>query len=96
MSSESPLTRLLEEAFPPDWDATGSAPSERLGASLRHRDASERRRIVGEVEALLQRGLCEMQLSDVIAYELGAHLSPQDMGLTPSAWLMWVLQNTRI
>lgn len=84
----SSLAALLEEAFPAPGPT--SDPDARLRVCLARRDGSERVRITDEVHELLGRGLCDMQMSDVIAFELGCHLRPADMGLTPSEWLAWV------
>lgn len=82
------LTALLEEAFPeapPPPD-----PEARLLRCLAGRGGSERARIAEEADTLLRRGLCDMQLADLLAFELGCHLRPAEMGMTPAAWLAWV------
>ena len=90
MGGLSALAGILGEAFPPGWDQGRTTAQERLGASIASRTPAERIRIVQDVEDVLGRGLCDMQLSDLIAYELGCHLRPAAMGLTPSDWLRWL------
>lgn len=90
MPSESPLADLLEEAFPSGWAADDTSPVERLRTCLARRDVEQRARIAREVHDLLGRGLCDMQMADVIAFELGCHLPPGDMEMTPSRWLAWL------
>lgn len=85
------LSGLLEEAFPPDWRARPD-PSigERLRLGLSRRDESQRTAIQMELRELLGRGLCEMQLSDVVSFELGCHLRPAEMNMTTAEWLVWL------
>jgi hypothetical protein len=87
---ESPLTELLEEALPSDWRVGAATPAERMRSCLAGRNDTTRALILQEVEDLRGRGLCDMQLSDLVAFELGCHLRPSEMGLTPAEWLAWV------
>lgn len=85
------LTALLEDAFPPGWDRRGqTTPEERLRSRVALRDDACRRRILLQLRHLMDRELCDMQLTDLIAFELGCHLHPAEMGLTATAWLEWV------
>lgn len=89
--SDSELAALLEDAFPRDWERGDSADAaQRLRASLATRNTARRRHIAHELDGLLDRGLCDMQLADVVAFELGCHLRPAQLGMTPSEWLLWI------
>lgn len=90
MPSHSSLTSLLSDAYPPHWRVDSDPPAQRLWDCLVQRDETERLAICEEVEKILGRGLCDVQVSDLIAYELGCHLRPAEMGMTPSGWLAWI------
>lgn len=87
----SDLAGLLEEAFSADWCADpDSTPAARLRRVLAGRSEAQCRRIGAELEAVLARDLCEMQMADLLAFELGCHLRAADEGMTSGEWLAWV------
>lgn len=91
MRHESHLGLLLQQAFPYGWHVRyGCTPDERLRVCLESHDDASRRRLLGEVHRHLDRDLCEMQLIDLVAFELGSHLQPAEMGLTAREFLAWV------
>lgn len=96
MDPHAELCALLEEAFPADRRAHAlTDPAERLRRCLARRDSAQRQRIQSQVRALLGRGLCDVQLADLLAFELGCHLRPAEMGCTPAEWLDWVGRQAR-
>lgn len=87
----SHLAQLLQRAFPADWRLHhGCTPDERLRVCLESHDHTSRRRLLREVHGHLDRDLCEMQFSDLVAFELGSHLHPAEMGLAAREFLEWV------
>lgn len=91
MDHDSDLGELLQEAFSAAWShRREGTPEERLRNCLARRDSGCRSRILRDVQHHLERGLCDMQMSELIAFELGCHLRPAEMGLTASEWLRWV------
>lgn len=91
MRHGSHLALLLQQAFPQDWRLRyGGTPDERLHACLESRDDASRRRLLREVRRHLDRNLCEMQFSDLVAFELDSHLQPAEMGLAAREFLEWV------
>lgn len=86
----SSLADLLEEAFHRGWDDGTARPGQRLGRCLRRRETAERAKILDDLRDIQARALCDMQLADLIAFELACDLRPAQMGLTPAEWLDWV------
>lgn len=84
------LAQLVADAFPEGWAEKGTSPEQALANALDGFDARARRRLAREAAEVGRRGLCDMQLDALIAYELDGHLRPAEMGLTPSEWLTWL------
>lgn len=84
------LAKLLQTAFPPEWREEGESPEGALDRAVARLGREDRAEAVQELADLRQRGFCDMQLDDLIAYELGSHLRPAELGLTPAAWLVWL------
>lgn len=91
MRHGSHLALLLQRAFPQGWRLRyGGTPDERLRVCLESHDDASRRRLLREVHRHLDRDLCEMQFNDLVAFELGSHLQPAEMGLAAREFLEWV------
>ncbi len=86
----SDLAEVVSAAFPPDRPCGGPGADAALERALRTVGPAVRAGALAEADRIARRGLCEVQLDALIAYELGSHLTPADLGLTPAAWLDWL------
>ena len=85
------LAELIEKAVPSGCTSDPErSPGARLNARWTQLEPRARRRILSELDSVLARGLCDMQMAHLLAFELGSHLDPAEMGLTPTEWLGWV------
>lgn len=90
------LAEVVERAFPPDWRRRHLTPEAALASALSRVGPEGRADALAEADGIATRGLCEMQLDALIAYELGSHLGPAEVGGTAIGWLAWLRGQLRI
>jgi hypothetical protein len=88
MTSEYPvLGDLLRRYFHAGWSQ--DAGSKAVIARMIEQTPSDTLRVAfSELDNLLTSGVCEPQLTDVLQFELGCHITPSEEGVDASAWLM--------
>ncbi|MEK9501237.1 contact-dependent growth inhibition system immunity protein [Gaopeijia maritima] len=87
------LARLLGVAFPPDWADRHGHPEEALAEAVRTLGPEAVRRAAEELDDIAGRGLCDMQLDALLAFECDCHLRPAETGRSPAGWLAWLAQS---
>ena len=87
------LVQLLGGSFRQDRMLEGERTDDILAEMVREASTDLLREALRELDALLGRGLCEPQLSDVVLYEIGCHIAPEREGLDTSAWLARVRES---
>ena len=90
------LVQLLGGSFRQDRVLEGVRTDDILAEMVREASTDQLRAALRELDALLGRGLCEPQLSDVVLYEIGCHIAPEHEGLDTSAWLVKVRESIHL
>jgi peptide-methionine (S)-S-oxide reductase len=89
------VTRLLGGRFHEHWAASGEPWQQVLDRLLQQSNAQELHALLRELEELGAAGICEPQLSDVVHYEIGCYVTPEDEGMDMSTWLSHVSDAVR-
>ena len=84
------LYQLLACYFHQDFVEDYGTPEEALAEMLRKASVEQRRGGAEEIAQLLNAGLCENQLRDVLLYELGCEYALESDGWEASSWLSHV------
>jgi hypothetical protein len=80
------LSQLLGHYFNDGWDQRGGSTLA-IERMIRETPRRTLHQACNELDALLASGVCEPQISDVLQFELGCHVTPADEGVDASTWL---------
>ena len=84
--------QLLTDYFQEGWQLSCPTAEERLDQMLAETPLERQRLCAAEIGRVLDRGLCENQVRDLLLYELGCSYVFEADGLDPSSWLRHVQQ----
>jgi hypothetical protein len=89
------LGSLLASHFHRGWENDAASADDVVACILRVEPPDRLRAARAELELILNSGLCEPQLRDLVLYELDCYIDPQLDGLDFSAWLLHLRDRLR-